>query len=154
MGIRMIRLPNGVIGLSLKPRGGDPMPIYESISILKASLTDEDVQKILSKLEGIVKRGGELLSMENWGKKKLSYDVKKEKRGLYILYRFRGDGKNIPELERAYRFDDNIIKFMTVKLDKPMTAHVEKTMKAAPAPDRTGEGPTTAPVQESVQPVS
>ncbi|MBI5198123.1 MAG: 30S ribosomal protein S6 [Nitrospirae bacterium] len=102
------------------------MPIYESISILKSSLSDEEIQKTISKLEGIAKKGGELIATENWGKKKLAYDIQKEKRGVYILLRFRGDGKNIPELERAYGYDDNIIKFLTVKLGKQAAIQAEK----------------------------
>ncbi|MBI4715456.1 MAG: 30S ribosomal protein S6 [Nitrospirae bacterium] len=114
------------------------MSIYESISILKPSLSEEEIQKIQSRVEGIIRKDGDLIAFENWGKKKLAYDVRKEKRGVYLMFRFRGTGKNIPELERAYRFDDNVIKFMTVKLEKPAAAHVEqvvaaKAAQAAPA---------------------
>lgn len=111
------------------------MYVYESISILKPSLNDDEVQKITSKLESIVKKSGELLGVENWGKKKLAYEVQKEKRGIYLLIRFRGDGKNIPELERNYRFDDNIIKFLTVKLGKRAVQQLLKSAKPGPAPE-------------------
>lgn len=94
------------------------MNTYESIFILKPTLNDEDVQKAIGKLEGIVKQGGELIATENWGKKRLAYEVMKEKKGIYVLLRFRGKGDLITELERNYRFDDNVIKFLTVKLDK------------------------------------
>jgi small subunit ribosomal protein S6 len=118
------------------------LPLYESISILKPSLGDEDVQKIVSKLEGIARKNSEWVATENWGKKKLAYDIQKEKRGIYILFRFRGDGKNIPELERACGFDDNILKFMTVKLGKAAAAHAERPAQAAPAaPQNTSGAP-------------
>lgn len=94
------------------------MNTYESIFILKPTLNDEDVQKAIGKLEGIVKQGGELIATENWGKKRLAYEVMKEKKGTYVLLRFRGKGDLITELERNYRIDDNVIKFLTVKLDK------------------------------------
>jgi len=94
------------------------MNTYESIFILKPTLNEEDVQKTIAKLEGIVRQGGELIATENWGKKKLAYEVMKEKKGIYVLLRFRGKGDLITELERNYRFDDNVIKFLTVKLDK------------------------------------
>lgn len=94
------------------------MNTYESIFILKSTLNDEDVQKTINKLEGIVKQGGELIATENWGKKRLAYEVMKEKKGIYVLLRFRGKGELITEIERNYRFDDNVIKFLTVKLNK------------------------------------
>lgn len=94
------------------------MNTYESIFILKPTLNDEDVQKTVVKLEGIVKQGGELIATENWGKKRLAYEVMKERKGIYVLLRFRGKGDLITELEKNYRFDDNVIKFLTVKLDK------------------------------------
>lgn len=94
------------------------MNTYESIFILRSTLNDEDVQKTISKLEGIIKQGGDLIATENWGKKRLAYEVMKEKKGIYVLLRFQGKGELISELERNYRFDDNVIKFLTVKLDK------------------------------------
>ena len=65
------------------------MNMYESIFILKPSISDEDVQKTIVKMEGIVKQGAEILATENWGKKKLAYEVAKEKRGVYVLLRFQ-----------------------------------------------------------------
>src|SRR3990172_1002644 len=94
------------------------MNTYESIFILKPTLNEEDVQKAIGKMEGIVKQNGELIATENWGKKKLAYEVMKEKRGIYVLLRFLGKGDLVSELERNYRIDDNVVKFLTVKLDK------------------------------------
>jgi len=94
------------------------MNTYESIFILKPTLSDEDVQKTVNKLEGIVKQSGELISTENWGTQKLAYEVMKEKKGIYVLLRFLGKGELVLELEKNYRFDDSVIKFLTVKLDK------------------------------------
>src|SRR3989338_5259579 len=94
------------------------MNTYESIFILKPTLNEEDVQKAIGKMEGIVKQNGELIATENWGKKKLAYEVMKEKRVIYVLLRFLGKGDLVSELERNYRIDDNVVKFLTVKLDK------------------------------------
>ena len=107
------------------------MNTYESIFILKPAISDDDVTKTVSKLEGIIKQGGEYLVTENWGKKKLAYEVMKEKKGLYVLLRFRGKGELVAELERNYRFDDNVIKFMTVQLGKKELELLEKKTVAA-----------------------
>lgn len=122
------------------------MNIYESIFILKSSVSDEDVQKTVSKMEGIVKQGAELIATENWGKKKLAYEVAKEKRGVYILLRFQGKGEIISELERIYRIDDNIIKFLTVKLDKKEIEQLKKKeAAAASAHEKTSREESRAP---------
>lgn len=110
------------------------MNTYESIFILRPALNDEDVQKIINKLEGIVKQGGELIATENWGKKRLAYEVMKEKKGIYVLLRFRGKGERISELERNYRLDDNVIKFLTVKLDKKGVELLKKKEMAIQTP--------------------
>jgi len=110
------------------------MNTYESIFILRSTLNDEDVQKTVSKIEGVVKQGGELIATENWGKKRLAYEVMKEKKGIYVLLRFRAKGNLVAEIERNYRIDDNVIKFLTVKLDKKAIELLKKKETAAPSP--------------------
>ena len=110
------------------------MNTYESIFILRSTLNDEDVQKTVSKIEGVVKQGGELIATENWGKKRLAYEVMKEKKGIYVLLRFRAKGDLVSEIERNYRIDDNVIKFLTVKLDKKGIELLKKKEMAAPSP--------------------
>ncbi len=110
------------------------MNTYESIFILRSTLNDEDVQKTVNKIEGIVKQGGELITTENWGKKRLAYEVMKEKKGIYVLLRFRARGNLVAEIERNYRIDDNVIKFLTVKLDKKGVELLKKKEMAASSP--------------------
>lgn len=108
--------------------------VYESIFILRPSLTDEDLEKIITKMKGIIERaGGEILNTENWKKRKLAYEVKKEKKGIYIIFQLKGNGKLIGELERNYRLEDAVIKFLSVKLDetKPL-----KTAKETESQER------------------
>ena len=101
---------------------------YESIFILRPNLTDEEVEKTITKMKGVIeKTGGEILNTENWKKRKLAYEVKKEKKGIYIVLHLKGDGKFIGELERSYRIEDSVIKFLTVKIDE------SKSLKAAVA---------------------
>jgi small subunit ribosomal protein S6 len=98
---------------------------YESIFILRPSLTDEEVEKAIAKMKGVIERsGGEVLNTENWKKRRLAYPVEKEKKGVYIVLQFKGDGKLINELERAYKIDDSVIKYLSIKLDgiKPKAA--------------------------------
>ncbi|MCI0530170.1 MAG: 30S ribosomal protein S6 [Nitrospira sp.] len=106
------------------------MNFYESIFIARPSLLDEEIAKINEKVKGIIEQaGGTVQKIENWGKKKLAYEVQKEKKGTYVFLFFQSDGKIISELERAYRLDDGIMKFLTVKLDKKDLAQREWAKK-------------------------
>jgi small subunit ribosomal protein S6 len=99
------------------------MSTYETIFILRAALSDDEAAKTVDKVKGIIEKlGGSVLKVENWGRRKLAYEVKKEKKGNYILIQFKGEGKLIAELEHNYRVDDNIIKFITTKLTQPLTS--------------------------------
>jgi small subunit ribosomal protein S6 len=93
------------------------MQLYESIFIVRPSLSDEDTSKVIEKMKGVVeKNGATLLKSENWGKKKLAYEVKRERKGTFVYLHFRSEGGVVGELERSYRLEDSVIKFLTVRL--------------------------------------
>lgn len=106
------------------------MNTYETIFIIRPSLSDEEITKLMDKIQGMIgKKGGAVLKAENWGKKKLAYEVKTEKRGTYLLFLLKGDGNLIRELEHFTRIDDAVIRFLAVKSlsgeapkSRPMTA--------------------------------
>ncbi len=96
------------------------MSTYELVTILKSSLSDEDISKFQETLRTLVEsNGGKILKTENMGKRKLAYEVKGEKKGIYTLQHFEGSGTAVAEAERVCRLDETIIKFMTVKLTRP-----------------------------------
>ncbi|HXN06064.1 MAG TPA: 30S ribosomal protein S6 [Nitrospiria bacterium] len=102
---------------------------YESIFIARSSLSEEDVAGLTEKVKAIIeKNGGQVIRTENWGKKKLAYEVKKEKKGVYVMFHIKGPGALVSELERNLNIQDGIIKFMTVKLD--MKAEEAKIQRA------------------------
>lgn len=95
------------------------MPLYESLFIVRPSLSDEDIQKIIEKMKGLLeKSGATLLKTENWGKKKLAYEVQRERKGTFVYFHFKADGGVINELERSYRLEDSVIKYLTVRLEQ------------------------------------
>src|SRR5512143_2894655 len=105
------------------------MPIYESIFIINANLTDEETAGVIKKMQDVVtKQGGEMTKFEDWGKKKLAYEIKKQKRAPAA----------VAELERTYKLTDSVIKFLTVKLEKELRTRPEpkkKKKEAAKAPE-------------------
>ena len=103
------------------------MHIYESIFIINPNLTDEETAGVIKKMQDVVaKQGGEMLKFEDWGKKKLAYEIKKHKRGHYAFFQFKAGPTAVSELERTYKLTDSVIKFLTVKL--------EKELRTRPAP--------------------
>ncbi len=93
------------------------MDTYESIFILKPSLTEEETTGGVEKIKGIIQRaGGEVVALENWGKKKLAYEVRKEKKGTYCIVHFKGTGTTVSELSRTYRLNESVILSMIVKI--------------------------------------
>ena len=98
------------------------MQFYESIFIVRPTLSDEDTAKIIEKMKGVIeKSGAALLKSENWGKKKLAYEVNRERKGTFVYLHFKAEGGVVGELERSYRLEDSVIKFLTVRLDQEAT---------------------------------
>jgi small subunit ribosomal protein S6 len=113
------------------------MNIYENVLILNASLPDEEINGSVSKIKDIiVNAGGEILLSEMWGRRKLSYDIKKQNKGFYALLIFKTPASTIKKLEEYYKVFDPILKFMVIKLDQKQVKHLEKpqTSEAEQAP--------------------
>ncbi len=92
---------------------------YESIFILDPDLEEGVAQTAIEKIKGIITQGnGEILKVEDWGKRKLAYEVKKKSKGHYLLIHFSGTPALLSELERNYRVMDAVIKFQSVRLDE------------------------------------
>jgi small subunit ribosomal protein S6 len=91
---------------------------YETIVILHPSLSQEDRRPFLDTLTSLVPEPqGLLIKLDEWGQKRLSYEIKKQTRGFYVLLEYCGDGALVKELERNLRLDDRVLKFMTVCID-------------------------------------
>jgi len=113
------------------------MNMYESIFILKPSLKEEETESAIEKMKGVITtNNGEILEVENWGKRKLAYEVKKEKKGIFVLMRFQGEGRLIPELEKNYKLDDRVMKYVTVKLDKRVAMQLKERLAQSSGTDK------------------
>ena len=95
------------------------MAYYESICILRSSVPDDEASQIIEKMKGTLeKQGAVILKVDNWGKRKLAYEVGHDRRGFFVLFQFEAKGNTVAELERMYRLEDSVIKFMTVAVEK------------------------------------
>ena len=95
--------------------------LYEEMFIVKPDSTDELVDPIIEAMTQLIaKDGGNVLSSEKWGTRKLAYQVGRFREGYYILLKFEATGVTIKELERRLRVNDLVIKYLTVRLDEEM----------------------------------
>jgi small subunit ribosomal protein S6 len=91
---------------------------YETIYILRPTVTKESSEGISARLADAVSReGGTLTRIENWGLRRLAYPVAKQKRGIYVYLKYIGKGGLVSEVERNLRLLDDVLKYQTVKTD-------------------------------------
>lgn len=94
------------------------MHCYETIYILHPDLGDEAVATARGKVTDLIDKGkGRLYRRENWGKKRLAYNIAKQTKGNYQLIRYVGDAGIMSTMERVFRLDEAYLKFLTIKLD-------------------------------------
>jgi small subunit ribosomal protein S6 len=94
---------------------------YETILIANADMRDEEQNSLIARYSGIISgQKGTLVKIDNWGKRKLAYAIKKQTRGIYVLFEYAGESFIVNELERNLKIDDKILKFMTVLIEKAL----------------------------------
>jgi len=131
------------------------MRTYETVVILNPELAGDELTAQIDKLKGYLEgEQAEMLNIDNWGTRKLAYMVKKQPRGIYVLYIYKAPADAIKEFERRMRIDDAVLKFQTVLLEDgyeaPVVAAEEANDEPAEAEAATepateaAEGETTA----------
>ena len=88
---------------------------YESVIIINPSLEEEGIKNLIKKFSDLINTEGKVESVEEMGKRKLAYEVKKNKEGYYVVFNFEAKPTLIAELERNYRITDEVIKFIVVR---------------------------------------
>lgn len=94
------------------------MQLYETIYIAKQDLDSKALKDLEDKYEGLLKLNKATIEYkENWGLRNLAYKIKNYKKGYYYMVIFNGEKESVSELERNFRIDENIIRFLTSKAD-------------------------------------
>ncbi|MEW6058326.1 MAG: 30S ribosomal protein S6 [Bdellovibrionota bacterium] len=90
---------------------------YETTFILRADSSEDQQKALVEKLKSIVKsHDGEVIAVEEWGRRRLAYAIKKETRGVYTYLAFTGNNSLVAELERNLRINEQVLRFLSVKL--------------------------------------
>ena len=88
---------------------------YESVVIINPNLEAESVKALIEKFSNLINSNGTVNSVEELGKRKLAYEIKKLNEGYYVIVKFEAKPELITELERVYRITDEVMKFIVVK---------------------------------------
>ena len=128
---------------------------YETLYVLKPTLTDEETAANIAKIEEIlVREGAEILATNNMGMRKLAYPVEKNERGVYTIVYFKAEGTVINELERNLKFNEEVIKYLTVRYTKKKEVAQFEKLVAAAAPKAEEAPVVTEEVVAEETPVS
>ena len=94
------------------------MRLYESLCILRPVQVEADNERVLERMKEVLSQAGaNILKLDNSGKKKLAYDIQHERKGNFITVQFEGPSTAVAELERFQRMEDQVMKFMTVRIN-------------------------------------
>ena len=88
---------------------------YESVIIVNPNLEEQAIKALVAKFSDLINGDGKIEKVDEVGKKKLAYDIKKQSEGYYIVFYFEANPNLIAELERIYRITDEVMKFIVVK---------------------------------------
>ena len=101
---------------------------YETIFISNSDLQEKKQKELFEKAQNVITQlDGVILDFDEWGNKKLAYEIKKKSHGYFVCMTYGGDGKIVDELERIFRLDDNIMKFMTILKEETVDLDQEQS---------------------------
>jgi len=126
---------------------------YELVYIVSPDATEEQVTDLHTQVEGIVQRlGGQIEKTENWGRRKLAYEIGRHKEGTYVLEVINGSGELMKEIDRRLKVFDAVIRHLVVRVDdeqevferaktkRTETSRRRRTARGLPADRQPGEG--------------
>lgn len=101
--------------------------MYESAVLINAALEEDQIQSIISRIKELISSNdGEITDIEDRGRKRLAYMIKKSKIGYYIIFQFNAYPQIISTLEKFYKLDENILRYLSIKLTKNALEQIEK----------------------------
>jgi small subunit ribosomal protein S6 len=94
---------------------------YELIFIADPNLSEPDVDTLTAQVQGFIeKEGGKVEKLEKWGKKRLAYEVHRQRDGYYVLITLNGGAALVKEVERRMKVTDGIIRYLSVRVDEEL----------------------------------
>jgi len=110
--------------------------LYETTFIVNASLEDPQIEAVISRAqEAILKAGGEVQALNRWGRKRMTYSIKKKNNGYYVNIEMMAPPTLAKEIERFYTLDESVLRYLTIRVDKrALKAREQAQSRIAPSP--------------------
>ena len=126
---------------------------YETVFIATPVLSEVQLEELFGKFQGVItENGGQIVNAEAWGLKKLAYAIQKKTTGYYFLIEFTGEGSLVEKLEKQYRRDERVIRFLSFRQDKDAVAYSIKRRNKLTGKVTVEEAPAAA--EAEVEPVA
>ena len=123
---------------------------YETLVIAHPDISDEELQELIDKLKNVISRTkGEYLKIDKWGKRKLVYKIKGLSKGFFLIVYFLGNQDVLQELDRLLRFNERILRYQTVKIDKKLDIKTLREKETQGTLEASASGETIATVEPS-----
>ncbi len=119
--------------------------MYEFTYIITPVLNEDQIKDTVKRVNKAVENsGGTIIEVDEWGSRRLAYLIKKKRNGYYVNMYFEAPAEIVIRLERAIEIDDNILRYLTLRMDKKMIQHYEQRKKKAAAAETQPEAEDTA----------
>lgn len=108
---------------------------YELTYILNSVISEEQIADLVSRIDKyITENGGRILDKEVWGAQRLAYPIEKKRNGYYVDLTFEGPGELVARLERAMEINDNVLRYLTLRMDRKMVKYRAERRKSIVVP--------------------
>jgi small subunit ribosomal protein S6 len=102
---------------------------YETIFILRSDTTSDNIQDVNSRVRKVIEElGGKVLRVDNWGKRNLAYEIRKQLKGIYLYWHYLGEAQLVAEIERNLRMLDLVIRYYSVRIDQDVNPEARPSM--------------------------
>ncbi len=115
----------------------DPQSYYETMYILRPDIAEDEVTNHINKYNKLLEEfGGTILDSQMRGKRRLAYQIAKNREGIYVQLSHQGDGQHIFKIEKAMRLSEDVIRYLTVKQEGPLPSPRPSTKGSTQANDK------------------
>jgi len=105
---------------------------YELTYIINAALSDDQIKEVIRRVnQYIEEHGGEIVEVDEWGTRRLAYPIQKRRNGYYVNMYFRAPASLIAALERFLEIDEQVLRYLTLRMDAKMLRHYERRKQQA-----------------------
>ena len=127
---------------------------YETTYIMRPNLGEDQFTEIIERTNAIVTDdGGTVIDVDRWGIKRLAYEIRKETQGYYVCMNYAAHGSTVSEIERIFRIDDRLLRYLTIKLADAIDAAGVNAVKEQIAAEAAAAEAEAGESEESAEPV-